>query len=72
MSQVILMLGLSVSGFPSAPTRQEMMQARDLQEAVKGIVARLNALIRTDLAALNQVLQAGKLKTIQAPEEVKE
>ena len=72
VSQAILMLSLSVSGFPSAPTRQETMQAREIQETVESVAARLNTLIRVDLAALNKVLQDNKLKTIQPPAEVKE
>jgi len=71
-AQLILMLGISISGFPSAPTEQEMMQIREILGAVDGLVGRLNGLIRESIPALNSVLQENKLKPLQPPAEIKD
>jgi len=72
LAQLMLMLGVSISGYPSAPTEQEINQIREIMETVDAMVESLNAYIREELPALNKILQDNKIKPIQAPGEIKD
>ena len=71
LNQQIMMLGMSISGFPAAPTKTEHFQLEQVKRQVEGLVGQINRIIREDIPALNQVLEQGKLKPLKAPEEVK-
>jgi len=71
LNQQILMLGMSVSGFPSAPTKTDLSQIAEIKQLVDGLVGQVNRIIGEDIPALNKVLEQNKVKALKAPEEVK-
>jgi photosystem II stability/assembly factor-like uncharacterized protein len=71
INQLILMLGMSVSGFPSAPTKTDLFQIGELTQRVEDLVGQVNEIIGRDIPVLNKVLEEHKLKALKAPEEVK-
>jgi photosystem II stability/assembly factor-like uncharacterized protein len=71
INQLILMLGMSVSGFPSAPTKTDLFQIGELKQRVEDLVGQVNEIIGRDIPVLNKVLEEHKLKALKAPEEVK-
>jgi hypothetical protein len=71
LNQQIIMLGMSISGFPAAPTKTDLFQIEQIERHVEAQVEKLNQTIRENLPALNRVLEQSKLKPLKAPEEVK-
>jgi photosystem II stability/assembly factor-like uncharacterized protein len=71
LNQLILMLGMSVSGFPSAPTKTDLFQIGEIKQRVDDLVGQVNEIIGKDIPALNKALEENKLKTLKAPDEVK-
>jgi photosystem II stability/assembly factor-like uncharacterized protein len=71
LSTQLLYLGLSLSGFPSAPTEVDLLQIRELDNAVRGLIEQLNEIILAEIPVVNSVLEANGLKPIKAPEEVR-
>jgi hypothetical protein len=71
INQQVLMLGMSIAGFPAAPTQTELFHLEQVKQVVDALVGELNGVIREDIPALNQTLEQGKLKLLKAPEEVK-
>jgi hypothetical protein len=71
LQQLIMTVGSSISGFPSAPTQTELSQLKELTDALNTLVAELNALIKDEIPKLNKILEANGLKPLKAPEEVK-
>jgi hypothetical protein len=65
------MLGTSIAGYPSAPTKTELTQLEDISRKVDDLVKRLNRFIREDLPALNKVLEDSGRKPLKPPAEVK-
>jgi hypothetical protein len=70
LNQQIIMLGMSISGFPAAPTQTELRHLEELRQQVDGLAGELNRVIREDIPALNRELERGKLNPLKAPEEV--
>ena len=71
LSQLIISLASSISGYPSAPTQTDLKQLKELSEEVEGLVEKLNALIQTDFPKLNATLETGGLKPLKVPKIVK-
>jgi len=71
LNQQILILGMSISGFPAAPTKADLFQLEQIKQRVEGLVGQINQLIREDIPALNRALELNKIKALRAPEEVK-
>lgn len=71
ISQQIMMLGMSIGGFPSAPTEMDRLQIRELNEAVDLRVDLINQIIHVDMPALNKILEQNGLKPLKVPDEVK-
>jgi photosystem II stability/assembly factor-like uncharacterized protein len=71
LNQIIMSLGSSVSGYPSAPTKTDLFEIEQIAGKVDGFVARINRIIKEDLPALNKTLEESKLKPLKVPEEVK-
>jgi photosystem II stability/assembly factor-like uncharacterized protein len=71
LNQLIISLGASINGYPSAPTQANLSELADITGKVDGLVARANQIIREDLPALNKTLEEAKLKALKIPEEVK-
>jgi photosystem II stability/assembly factor-like uncharacterized protein len=71
LNQQVLMLGMSISGFPAAPTKTELFQLDEIGQHVERLVLQINQIIGEDIPALNKVLEQNKLKALRAPEEVK-
>ncbi len=71
LQQLIMTVGSSISGFPSAPTQTELSQLKELTDALNTLVAELNAFIKDEIPKLNKILEANGLKPFKAPEEVK-
>lgn len=70
LSQQVMFLGMSVGGYPSAPTETELFQLQDLEERVNKLVEELNELIEKDISSLNQILRDHDLKTLRIPKKV--
>ncbi len=58
----LMTLGMGIAGFPSAPSATEIAQVADLGLALDDAVARLNALIETEVPKLNKVFTELGLK----------
>lgn len=71
LAQQVMMLGASISSFPSAPTQTDLFQLDELTESVDAMAGRLNAFIRSEAPILNGILEANGLRPLKAPEEVK-
>ena len=71
LNQMILMLGMSISGFPSAPTKTDLSQIEEIKQQVENLVGQVNEIIGKDIPDLNKVLEQNKVKGIKAPDEVK-
>jgi len=64
-------LGMSIAGFPSAPTADELAQFHDISVIVNASVESLNQLITAELPKLNQVFRDNGLKPFPDIPEVK-
>ncbi|MBP1766248.1 MAG: hypothetical protein H6P98_363 [Candidatus Aminicenantes bacterium] len=67
----IISLGVSISGFPAAPTKTELFQLAQIKQRVDSPVEELNRIIGEDIPALNKVLEQNGQKPLRAPDEVK-
>ncbi|MBD3413638.1 MAG: hypothetical protein GF421_04300 [Candidatus Aminicenantes bacterium] len=70
VSQMTLMLGLSIGGYPSEPTETDLFMLEQLTKAVKDLAGRLNALIDQNIPELNQILEESGIKTIRTPKKI--
>lgn len=69
LSQQLMMLGVSLGGYPSAPTETDLSQLQNLKEAIGVLVGRLNAMIGDDLVKCNKILEENGYKPFRAPRE---
>ncbi len=70
LNVLILMLGMSISEYPSAPTETDLAQIKELTEEVNAIVDEFNEFIRTNIAELNETLEKNDMNPIKVPKEV--
>ncbi len=68
--QQIMSLGVSIAGYPSAPSEVDLAQLKELKEGVNVLVERFNGFIRTEVPRLNETLEKNGLKPIKSPGEV--
>lgn len=71
LNQLIMSLGMSISGYPSAPTKTDLFQLEQITGKVDALVGKMNQIIKEDLPGLNKALEESKLKPLKVPEEVK-
>ena len=71
ISTQVLFLGISISGYPSAPTETDLTQLKELSEAVNELVNKLNEFLKTEIPKLNEILEKQGIKPLRAPKEVK-
>lgn len=71
ISQQIMTLGMSIGGFPSAPTEMDWLQIRDLGDAVDLRVGLINQIILVEMPALNKILEQNGLKALKVPDKVR-
>ena len=67
----LMTLGMSIAGFPSAPTEDELVQFHEISVIVDTSVEALNQLITAELPKLNQVFNDNGLKPFPDIPEVK-
>jgi len=70
-SQQIMFLGMSIVGFPSAPTETDLNKLKELSEIVNDLVSQLNEFVKKEIPKLNKILEEYNLKPLKAPKEVK-
>ncbi|KKN46108.1 hypothetical protein LCGC14_0676130, partial [marine sediment metagenome] len=70
LSQLVMMLGGSISGYPSVPTKTELSQLKELSEAVNALVSRFNEFMSVEIPKLNEILEEHSLKPLKAPKKV--
>jgi photosystem II stability/assembly factor-like uncharacterized protein len=70
LAQLVMMLGAGVSGYPSAPTKTELSQLKELSEAVNALVSKFNEFMSVEIPKLNEVLEENGLKPLKAPKKV--
>ncbi|MDH5468745.1 MAG: hypothetical protein OEY25_15125, partial [Candidatus Aminicenantes bacterium] len=68
--QQIMFLGVSIVGYPSAPSETDIAQLKELKEGVNVLVEGFNDFIRTEIPRLNEALEKNGLKPIKSPGEV--
>ena len=71
LAQMVMFLGMSISGFPSAPSETDLAQLKELSETVNSLVSKFNEFIKVEIPKLNEILKENDLKPIKAPKEVK-
>jgi len=71
VSTMLLMLGMSLGGFPFEPTETDLSQFQELFGHVEVLVQRLNGFMKEEIPLLNKVLKDAGLKTLRAPKQVK-
>lgn len=71
LSQQIMFLGMSIGGYPAAPTETDLSQLKELSETVDGLTNQLNDFIKVEIPELNKLLEEHKLKFLKAPKTVK-
>jgi hypothetical protein len=71
VSTMLLMLGMSLGGFPFGPTETDLSQFQELSGHVEVLVQRLNGFMKEEIPLLNKVLKDAGLKTLRAPKQVK-
>jgi hypothetical protein len=64
-------LGISISGYPGAPTETDLAQLEELTRMADAKIVRLNAILGEGVAALNAVLEENGLPPLSAPDPVK-
>ena len=69
-STQLLMLGMSLSGFPFEATETDKRQLKELTMAVGGHVERLNAFLDGDLTEINEAFKEAGLKTLRIPKKI--
>jgi len=70
-SMMLLMLGVSLGGFPFEPTDTDRSQYRELSEHAEEMVQKLNDFMKKEIPLLNKTLKDAGLKTLRAPKQVK-
>jgi len=70
LAQLVMMLGVSVSGYPSSPTKTELSQFKELSEAVNALVSKFNEFMSVEIPKLNEVLEENAFKPLKAPKKV--
>ncbi len=70
ISEMTLMLSLSIGGYPSRPTETDLFMLEQLSQAVRKLVSRMNSLIEENIPELNRVLEENEVKTIRAPKKI--
>jgi hypothetical protein len=70
LSQQLMMLGASISGYPSVPTKTELSQLKELSEAVNALASRLNEFMSVEIPKLNEILEEHSLKPLKTPKKV--
>ncbi len=70
LSQQVMRLGASISGYPSVPTKTELSQLKELSEAVNALASRLNEFMSVEISKLNEILEEHSLKPLKAPKKV--
>ncbi len=70
LSQLVMMLGASISGYPSVPTKTELSQLKELSEAVNALVSRFNEFMSVEIPKLNEILEEHSLKPLKSPKKV--
>ena len=70
LTQRLLMLGASISGYPGRPTEMEISQIKEMKDKVAALIGRLNVFIRDELPGLNKDLAEKGLKAVKAPKEI--
>lgn len=70
ISQLILMQGMSIGGYPQAPAESDLKRIVDLEEIVRGMVERLNKIIKDDLPGLNAVIEKSGFKPLRVPDAI--
>jgi photosystem II stability/assembly factor-like uncharacterized protein len=71
LNQQLIMLGMSISGYPSAPTKTDLIRVEEIGRQVDGLVVRLNQVIKDDLPILNRRLVENNLKPLKVPDEIR-
>jgi hypothetical protein len=61
---------LNERGYPSAPTKTELSQLKELSEAVNALVSRFNEFMSVEIPKLNEILEEHGLKPLKAPKKV--
>ncbi|MCJ7680458.1 MAG: hypothetical protein MUP70_07025, partial [Candidatus Aminicenantes bacterium] len=69
-STMLLMLSMSLGGFPFEVTETDEQLIRELTQVVDEIVDILNDFLDKDLVNFNAVLTAGGIKVIRIPNKV--
>ncbi len=64
-------LGISISGYPGAPTETDLVQLEEITRMADEKVARLNTLLGEGAAELNAVLEEHGLPALSVPEPIK-
>jgi len=70
LSELVSRLGRSISGYPSAPTKTELSQLKELSEAVSALVSRFNEFMSVEIPKLNEILETHAFKPLKAPKKV--
>ncbi len=70
LSELVSRLGASISRYPSAPTKTELSQLKELSEAVNALVSRFNEFMIVEIPKLNEILEERSLKPLKAPKKV--
>ncbi|MBA7623824.1 hypothetical protein ES703_31223 [subsurface metagenome] len=70
LSLQVMMLGASISGYPSAPTKTELSQLKEFSEAVNALVSKFNEFMSVEIPKLNEILEEHSLKPLKAPKKV--
>jgi photosystem II stability/assembly factor-like uncharacterized protein len=71
LNMLVMMLGMSISEYPSAPTETDLAQLRELTDEVNKIVDLFNEFIQTEIPRLNEILEKNGIEPLKAPKEVK-
>jgi len=72
-SQQLLVIAATLAGTSEPPTPGVLKQIEEIEKIIEDQVGRLNALIKTGIPALNEVLKkAGLAETLAAPAEIKD
>lgn len=72
VTQQLLFLGMSISGYPSRPTQTEITQLGEISRYTAELVIQLNEFFNNEMPNFNQVLSENKLKPLTIPEEIKD
>ena len=70
LSQMLLILGTYVKAYPAPPTDTQAEELAGIAGAIREQADRWNAFAAAEIPALNQVLQANKVKTIKVPAKI--